>query len=159
MESSKDKQFERLIEQQLPTLRGLAFRILRNVADTDDAIQEALLKAYQRFEQFRSQSELSSWVCRITINCSFDLLRKRKREAEALASYEPEESSSNDFGMWEAIMNLPENYSDALVIGCLSGHSGKEAAEILGITRNTLYQRIFKAKEMLKNTLSMEDAQ
>ena len=157
--SSKDRQFEQLIEKELPKLRGLAFRILRNAADTDDAIQDALFKAYNRFDSFRSQAELSSWVCRITINCSLDILRKRKREQEGLSDYHPETVSQDTSPIWDAITDLPEPYSQAIIIGCLSGYDGTEAAKILGITTNALYQRVFKAKQMLKNSLSMEKAQ
>ena len=157
--NSKDRQFEQLIEKELSKLRGLAFRILRNAADTDDAIQEALFKAYKRFDSFKSQAELSSWVCRITINCSLDILRKRKREQDGLSEYHPESTTQDASPLWDAITDLPDPYSQAIIIGCLSGYNGEEAAKIIGITPNALYQRVFKAKEMLKNTLSMEKAQ
>ena len=157
--NSKDRQFEQLIDKELPKLRGLAYRILRNAADCDDAIQEALFKAYNRYESFKNEAELSSWVCRITINCSLDILRKRKREQESLEDYHPETTSQDTSPVWDAIKDLPEPYSQALIIGCLSGYTGDEAAKILGINTNALYQRIFKAKQMLKNTLTMEMAQ
>ena len=159
MKKDKDKQFEQLIDNELPKLRGMAYRILKNEADVDDVIQEALFKAYQKYETFRNESELSSWVCRITINCSMDLLRKRKREREALEGYPTEQPRSDTSPLWDAIMDLPEPYSQALIIGCLSGYNSDTAATILGINTNALYQRIFKAKQMLKNTLTMEKAQ
>ena len=146
--------FEQLIEQKLPMFRGIAFRILKNVNDADDAIQDALLKAYQRFGTFRNEAELSSWVSRIVITCCYDMLRKRQREKEALEGYEPHNEASTDTSeLEEAIADLPEPYRDAITFGVLSGMDGKAAAEILGISQNTLYQRIFKAKQMLKIAL------
>ena len=155
--TSKDRQFEMLIEQELPKLRGIAFRILNHASDTDDAVQEALFKAYQRYETFQNAAALSSWVCRIVINCSYDILRKRKREQDALGGYTPPAPRPDTSALEEAIAELPEPYRDAIVIGVLSGFDGKEAAKILGISPNALYQRIYKAKQMLKNTLSKED--
>ena len=154
---TKNRQFEQLIDQELPKLRGLAYRILKNAADTDDVIQEALLKAYARFDSFKNESALSSWICRIVINSSYDLLRERKREREGLQGYSPENSGGIDTSALEAaIADLPEPYRNAITIGLLSDYDGKTAAAILGISPNTLYQRIFKAKQMLKNTLTQE---
>ena len=56
-----------------------------------------------------------------------------------------------------AIADLPEPYRDAITFGVLSKYDGKAAAKILGISTNTLYQRIFKAKQMLKTALSQEE--
>ncbi|MBQ6470427.1 MAG: RNA polymerase sigma factor [Victivallales bacterium] len=160
-QQNKEQQFKQLIERDLPKLRGLAFRILKNANDTDDAIQDALVKAYQRFDTFRNESALSSWVCRITVTCSYDLLRKRIRERKTLQDYDPHpEPSLDTTALEEAIADLPEPYRDAITIGVLSGMDGKEAAEILGISQNALYQRVFKAKQMLKNAInSKENAQ
>ena len=155
---SKDRQFEQLIDQELPKLRGIAFRILNNASDTDDAVQEALFKAYQRFETFQNAAALSSWVCRIVVNCSYDILRKRMAEQKAAANYDPDHSVTDTSALEAAIADLPEPYRDAIQIGVLSGLDGKTAANILGISANALYQRIFKAKQMLKNTLTKEIA-
>ena len=158
--SPKDKQFEKLIDEELPKLRGLAFRILKNADDTDDAIQEALVKAYQRFDAFKNdKASLTTWVCRIVVNCSYDILRKRISEQKKLEGYTPDSSGSaiDTEPLTRAIADLPEPYRDAITFGVLSGYDGKEAAKLLGISANTLYQRIFKAKQMLKSTLAQEN--
>lgn len=157
---SKNRQFEQLIDQELPKLRGLAFRILKNAADTDDVIQEALVKAYQRFDTFKNdKASLTTWVCRIVVNCSYDLLRKRISEQKKLEGYTPDSSGTaiDTEPLTRAIADLPEPYRDAITFGVLSGYDGKEAAKLLGISPNTLYQRIFKAKQMLKTTLTQEN--
>ena len=150
---NKDRQFKQLIDDELPKLRGIAFRILNNADDTDDAVQEALFKAYMRFDSFKNEAALSSWVCRITVNCAYDIFRKRKAEQKALAGYEPTPDRLDTSALEEAIADLPEIYRDAIVIGVLSDLDGKAAAQALEISPNTLYQRIFKAKQMLRNTL------
>ena len=57
-----------------------------------------------------------------------------------------------------AVAGLPELYREAVVWGCLSDLSGREAAERLGCSENTLYQRVFKAKKMLKRAMDKEVA-
>ena len=155
---TRDKQFRQLIDESLPKLRGMAYRILKNAADTDDAIQEALIKAYMRFDTFKNQAAFSSWVCRIVMSCSYDLLRKKIRERKALEDYNPDEEQRQDTtALEEAIAELPEPYRDAITFGVLSGMDGNAAAEMLGISPNTLYQRVFKAKQMLKNALNSKE--
>ena len=160
----KEKVFEQLIDQELPKLRAMAYRILNNAADTDDAIQEALLKAWERYESFRNESALSIWVCRIVINCSYDILRKqmKNKNSQCVSQEEPGEDTTTarlaDDDLRLAIAELPEPYRDALTLGVLSGMDGRQAARQLEISTNTLYQRIFKAKQMLKNTLKEENA-
>ena len=57
----------------------------------------------------------------------------------------------------DAVAELPENYREAIVWGCLSDLSGHDAAEKLGCSENALYQRVFQAKQMLKKALMKED--
>ena len=161
--TERDERFHRLFSDELPILRGGVYRIVGNTADTDDVIQEALLRAYQSYDSFRSDAKLVSWVYRIAQNCAFDFLRRRKRQAETRKIYSKIGSADADNGASElmeklesAVAKLPELYREAIVWGCLSGLSGHEAAQRLECSENTLYQRVFKAKQMLKKMLKTE---
>jgi len=57
-----------------------AFRLLGNAADAEDAVQEALLAAYKHINQFRGQSQISTWLTTIVRNCALMQLRKRPRQ-------------------------------------------------------------------------------
>ncbi|MBO4631259.1 MAG: RNA polymerase sigma factor [Lentisphaeria bacterium] len=159
-----EKRFQRLCCEELTYLRGGVFRIVGNADDTDDVIQEALLRAYRRADSFRSESDLRSWVYRIAVNCAFDLLRDRKRQAEAGRQYAETAVQKGSIdetrlaALEHAVAELPVIYREAVVWGCLSDLSGSEAAARLGCTENTLYQRVFKAKQMLKKKMTQEEA-
>ena len=159
----RDKRFQRLCRDELGYLRGGVFRIVGNAADTDDAVQEALLRAYRRYSSFRGDAELRSWVYKIALNCAFDILRERKRKKEIENKYAGGQSAGdagNDPRMAqleEAVAGLPELYREAIVWGCLSDLSGREAAERLGCSENTLYQRVFKAKQLLKQAMESKE--
>lgn len=159
-----EKRFQRLCSEELAYLRGGVFRIVGNADDTDDVIQEALLRAYRNSGSFRKESDLRSWVYRIAVNCAFDLLRERKRQAETsqqyivtAASRKSENKEAKLAQLERAVAELPEIYREAVVWGCLSDLSGSEAAARLGCTENTLYQRVFKAKQMLKKKMIQEE--
>ena len=165
--------FDQLITSELSKMRAMSYRILENVTDVDDAIQEALVKAWRHFDAFqgKNHASLSSWVCRIVINSSYDLLRGRCRantvydRETQLADTDPtsplnqipeeissQGSSSSQMDIQQAIALLPIPYREAITLVLEYDH--KTAAQMLGISRNTLDQRIFKAKKMLKNILS-----
>src|SRR6266702_3112880 len=63
-------------------LKSLAYQILGNRPDAEDAVQETFLKLYRGIEAFHGESSLGTWLCRVLINACYDLARKRKREAE-----------------------------------------------------------------------------
>jgi len=157
--------FQRLCREEVTYLRGGVFRIVGNAADTDDVIQEALLRAYRRIAAFRDEANLRSWVYRIAVNCAFDLLRKRKRQAEANSKYAADPAGPQDATaeqrlaeLERAVSKLPATYREAIVWGVLSDLSGAEAAARLGCSENTLYQRVFKAKQKLKKLMEREVA-
>ena len=159
---TREQAFEQLIDKKLGLLRGTAMRILGNPADVDDAVQSALMLAWRKFAGYRGQSEFTTWVTRILINECYDMVRDRAREQEVLADYgesgnqksggEAEEASLLD-RLDEAVARLPKLYRESLSVGVLSGYSPDEAAAMLGCSRNTLYQRIHKAKQLLSQSI------
>ena len=162
---TREQVFEQLINEKLGLLRGTAMRILGNPADVDDAVQAALMLAWRKFAGYRGQSEFATWVTRILINECYDMVRDRAREQEVLADYgesgntnaavsggEAEEASLLD-RLDDAVARLPKLYRESLSVGVLSGYSPDEAAAMLGCSRNTLYQRIHKAKQLLAKSI------
>lgn len=153
---TKQAIFDRLIEEALPMLRNTAYGILGNAADADDAVQEALVKAWKKYTIFHSRSKLSSWVCRITINVAYDMLRQRKRETETMDQYIPDDGRHDESqlqALEHAVAELPETFRLPLVMVCFSGVSTEDAAKQLGCSLNAFYWRISRAKQMLREKM------
>src|SRR5271155_3476332 len=74
--------FERLVVRYDRKLLRIAERVTHNREDAQDAVQEALLKAFQNLSQFREESQFSTWLIRITVNQSLMKLRKQRRVRE-----------------------------------------------------------------------------
>ena len=154
----RERCFNECIDRHLPMLRSVAYRIVGNCADADEAIQQSMFAAWRRFDTFRGRSRMSSWIYRITVNESYNILRKRRRESEKIAEYakhagEPDPDDPQLRRLEEEIGRLPELYRAAIQIGVLAGLDGAAAAERLGCSANTLYQRIFKAKALLRKAM------
>ena len=158
---TREQVFERFIDEKLGLLRGTAMRVLGDSADVEDAVQQALLIAWRRYEAFRGQAEFATWVTRILLNVCYDMVRDRAREREVLADYGESGALSGEDAeearlldrLEEAVARLPKLYRESLSLGVLSGKSPDEAASILGCSRNALYQRIHKAKQLLAKSI------
>ena len=156
-----EAQFTAMIREHLPMFRGLAHRILGEPADVDDAVQTALLKAWQRRQTFREEARLTSWVARIVINESYNLRRRSRQEArvclEDIGTPAPENDREQARRrLDQAISQLPEPYRQTVHIAILGGLDTKTAATMLDCSPNTLYQRIHKAKQLLREALKHE---
>jgi DNA-directed RNA polymerase specialized sigma24 family protein len=69
--------WEQLLSSRLPSFYRQAYRILGNAADAEDAVQDALLAAYTHLDQFKGQSQISTWLMSILVNCARLQLRRR----------------------------------------------------------------------------------
>ena len=148
--------FAELIRNKLPLLRSIAGKIVNSPADADDVVQNALLRAWDKRHTFSGKQEaLSAWVVKIVITESYNLLRKKAREERNMSALALNQASENPAlsALDDAIAELPELYKETVHIAILSGITIEEAAGILECSSNTLYQRIHKANQMLRNII------
>lgn len=71
-------EFQRLFETSEGMVRGVLFRMLGSKEDVDELAQEVFIKAWKSFGQFNNQSNVKTWIYRITVNTALDHLRKQK---------------------------------------------------------------------------------
>jgi len=160
----------REFDQRLAECGPLAFRIacgvLRNTADAEDVAQEALLRAYRRFDRLRDRGRFRAWLVRITYRLALDRLRSSKRReqrhtfwsqpAHQLRAATTEElAASNEFQahLDRALEELPEKLRLVLLLAAMEGHTIDEIAAMLGIPAGTVKSRIFFARKQLAEKL------
>ena len=80
MDSQADLDFESVVEKYGGMVYNVAYRILGNQADAEDASQDAFISAYKNFQRFRGQSAVSTCLYRIAVNASLMKLRKDRRK-------------------------------------------------------------------------------
>src|SRR5689334_994458 len=74
--------FEHLYQSHSPRLKSVAYHIVGNREDAEDAVQETFGKAFRAIQGFHGQAGLGTWLCRIAINVCYDVARRRKREVD-----------------------------------------------------------------------------
>ena len=148
--------FAELIKTKLPLLRRVAVNIVNSPADADDVVQNALLRAWNKRGSFSGKTDaLSAWVVKIVISESYNFLRKKQKEESKLKlfSIPPAEENPALEVLDAAITQLPELYRETVIVALLNNLTIEESAQILGCSPNTLYQRIHKAKNMLREII------
>ena len=73
--------FRLLVERHSRSVFRLAYRLTGSESDADDVVQETFLRAYAKLETFQHQASFKTWLCRIAVNYSMDMMAKRKHEA------------------------------------------------------------------------------
>src|SRR3977135_3757091 len=82
--------FQVLVKRQSRPLFRLAFRMTGNEQDAEDVVQDTFLRAYRRIANFDERASFGTWLYRITVNCSLDLVRPRQRRSEHSGPSNPE---------------------------------------------------------------------
>ena len=159
-----EEQFVAQVRQRLPFFRGLALRILKNAEDADDAVQTALLKGWSRRLFLRTPEKMAAWVSRIILNESYNILRLKKKEKAVAAGVAAEEPAAGAAAererllqrLEEAIARLPEPYRRTINVALSPDMDTAAAIALLGCSANTYYQRIHKAKQLLRKEMNDE---
>jgi RNA polymerase sigma-70 factor (ECF subfamily) len=160
------REFEERLAECGPLAYRVARGVLRNTADAEDVAQEALLRAYRRFDRLRDRNRFRAWLFRITFRLALDRLRsgKRREQRDTLWS-QPEHrpraataedlAASNEFHahLETALSELPEKLRLVLLLAAMEGHTIDEIASMLGISTGTVKSRVFYARRQLAEKL------
>jgi RNA polymerase sigma-70 factor (ECF subfamily) len=148
---------------QMSSLRAFAVSLCGDRDRADDLVQETLFKAWNHLDSFREGTNLKAWLFTILRNTYFSERRKRRREVEdADGSYAarlatpPEQHGHMDMQDFRAaLVHLPDDQREALILVGAAGFSYEEAAEISGCAVGTIKSRVNRARNRLSSTLGL----
>src|SRR5512140_261487 len=163
--------FGLLVDRHSRAIFRLAFRMTGNAQDAEDVVQETFLKAYRQLGRFESRANFSTWLHRIAVNCSIDLIRTRRHQesahdgpdleryeatAEERADHSPERlmlSTQVHERVHEAMGALSPMERAAFVLRHFEGHSIEEIGRTLGLKTNATKHSIFRAVRKMRAAL------
>jgi len=128
-----------VVSHCLPSLYRIAFRLLRDKTDAEDAVQDALLAAYKHLSQFRGDARLSTWLTTIVINCARMHLRKRSRHIHV--SLDSRIGEEQEYPLSEILVDHRANPEDECHRSTLNARLMKLAAQLSPTLRKTFHLR------------------
>ncbi len=151
-----EQEVSRAIEAYSDTVLRLCTVYLKNHADAEDIFQNVFLKYALYARPFESPEHEKAWLIRVTINACKDLLKSfvcsRTITMEELTGYAPEITPER-YMVMEAVWSLPRQYRDVIYLHYYEGYTAPEIAGILKQNPNTVYTRLRKGKDLLKEAL------
>jgi RNA polymerase sigma-70 factor (ECF subfamily) len=165
--------FRALVEDHSRAVYRLAHRMTGNPSDAEDVVQETFLRAYRQLSRFESRANFGTWIHRIAVNCSIDLIRARPRRESGhdaddldLIGAAPVTSKAVDASperlmlstevqqrIGSAMGALSEMERAAFVLRHFEGHSIEEISQALGLKANAAKHSIFRAVKKMRLAL------
>jgi len=172
----QDKQaFSQFVTAHSDKIYRLALKMLGNVQDAEDVLQETFIKAFNNIDGFEGRSQITTWLYRIAMNEALMLLRKRKRlltNIDAGIEMDDGEVIPKQIVDWcclpekelmtaetqqiisQAVDTLSEANRAAFLLRDVEGLSTREAADVLGISESALKVRLLRARLALREELT-----
>lgn len=160
--------FRLLVDRHARAIFRLACRMVGDEHDADDVVQETFFRAYRQIGRFESRANFGTWLYRIAVNCSLDLLRQRPRRereqpeaaeqalAEADGGASPERltfSAEVQARVDAALQHLSDAERAAFVLRHFEGQSIEEIGRALGLRTSATKHTVFRAVQKMRRAL------
>lgn len=151
------EQFTRYILEAETTMYRISKTILINDSDCEDAVQDAVLKAYSKLGTLRDERYFKTWLIRILMNECY----RKKREQSRLSPLDDCAeilSEREDYScVYSAVMKLKQGLRIVIVLYYIEGYSVSEIGKILKIPEGTVKSRLYSGRRILKEELDDEE--
>jgi len=128
-----------VVSHCLSSLHRYAYRFLRNKADAEDAVQDALLAAHKHLNEFRGDAQLSTWLTTIVINCARMHLRKQSRHTHV--SLDSRIGEEEEYSLSDILVDHRPNPEEECHRSMLRLRLMKSAAQLSPTLRKTFHLR------------------
>ncbi len=144
------EQFVHEISDAEKSLYRVAKSILKNDEDCADAVQNAILKAFDKLHSLKNEKYFRTWLTRILINESYRILADRREQVPYEEYMETQESISEYSEVFIALMELDDTYRVPFTLYYIEGYSTKEIAKLLKISLSNVKIRLSRARVKLQ---------
>jgi RNA polymerase sigma-70 factor (ECF subfamily) len=160
LQDGDENAFRELYRRHTPRLYQFVVRMLGGAeAEAEDVVQETWIRAAERLDGFRWESQFATWLTGIGVNLCRDRLRRdaRRQELQPLDGVEPHTRASQHeerIDLERAIALLPAGYREVLILHDIEGFTHGEIGERLGIAEGTSKSQLFFARRAMRNLLA-----
>ena len=173
--TSEAAEFRKVVQEHQARVYSTCYRFLRSREDAQDVSQEVFIQVYKFLDDFRGEAQLSTWIYRIAVTKSLDLIRKQNRKRRlgsvkallSIGSAEGEVDVSDDSTpetdlmdaerkrilAW-AVAKLPDNQRVAITLSNYEDYSNQEIADIMNTSVSAIEGLLHRGRKNLKKHLS-----
>jgi len=159
-----EKGFQMLVKKYQNRILNIVYSILGQDRESEDITQEVFIKVYKNLGSFKANSQFSTWLYRIAVNTTYDLLRKRKHfiiknnvpEALEIKADKPQDiliKREKEEQIRKALEKLPFKYRLAVILKDIDGLPYIEIAKVLGCSIGTVESRLYRGRQLLRDIL------
>lgn len=150
------RNFIRTIEANQGIIKSLCNAYYVSHEDQKDVFQDIVLQLWKSFETFRGESEISTWIYRVSLNTILTKVRNEKKKiaTESIGSSElkfQHAMADNDTELLNIVLESLKGLDKAIVILYLEGYKNKEISQMLNITPTNVSTRLNRVKACLKS--------
>jgi RNA polymerase sigma-70 factor (ECF subfamily) len=163
-----EETLEALVAQYATTLYRVAFSILRNASDAEDAVQEAFLRVLRHRDSLDEVRDHRVWLIRIVWNIVLDRKRRAKTRPETddiselarvlptngLSAEQRAAAAQHHAHVLACVDRLPSKEREVMVLSAFEELSSVEIASVLGITESSVRSRLFRARNLMADLLN-----
>ena len=162
-----DQAVAALVDEYAPTLYRVAFSVLRNAADSEDAVQEVFLRVLRHRDSLHDVRDQRVWLVRIVWNIVLDRKRRAKTRPETddvaelarvlpaagMSAEERAAAAQHHAHVLSLVERLPAREREVLMLSAFEELTSVEIAAILGITESSVRSRLFRARNLMADLL------
>ena len=156
-----DKVFERIIEAHKASIYSVCYMYAANKIEADDIFQEILINLWKGLKSFRGESELKSWVYRISLNTCISYQRKKRVKTEPLdiapEIFTTDSPAGRQTEQLRRRITRLDPMDRAIVLLWLEDMAYEEIGAIVGMSAKNVGVRLIRIKEKLKKQRNDED--
>ena len=156
-----EKEFEQLVKKHKNTIYTVCFMFSKDSEEVNDLFQEVLIAIWQGLPTFKGQSNIATWIWRISRNTCISCERKKKKNVTVPLSmdvdyFEDKDADAQQVRMLYERVHQLKPFDRAIVLLWLEGIPYDEIAAIVGITTSNVATRLFRIREQLKQMSNHE---
>ena len=139
-------------------LYRVAYTLLHNGEDCNDALQDAVVNAWRRLHTLRDEKAFRAWMTRITVNCAKDMLRRRRLETVELTETIAAPPVADPV-LSDALARLKEGLRLPITLYYMEGLSVAEIAQAMRLPQGTVKNRLARGRKKLAELLGEEETE
>ncbi|PFW94168.1 RNA polymerase subunit sigma-24 [Bacillus pseudomycoides] len=168
IENCNHDEIDNVIREHWQDVWNYSFIITKDTHLSDDITQEVFIKVFKKWDSFRNESSVKTWLLKITRNTALNYLKSSYFKRISLVSFFRHDkeypSAEKQFlqketmnEVWDTVLNLPQKQREVLVLDAKYELSYDEIAETLGVSIGTVKSRLHRARARVSKILSEDE--